>query len=73
MILTAEEYARGFIDFDAILPEGCTVELWTRTADHLGEETEWAPMSCPPKTGPCEMSDLERKKRVLLKPEIPMA
>ena len=48
MILTAEEYARGFIDFDAVLPEGCTVELWTRTADQPGEETEWTgPYSNP--------------------------
>jgi hypothetical protein len=28
LLLTEEEYARGFIDFDAVLPEGCTVELW---------------------------------------------
>lgn len=41
MILTAEEYARGFIDFDAVLPEGCTVELWTRTADQPGDNAEW--------------------------------
>ena len=48
MILTAEEYARGFIDFDAVLPEGCTVELWTRTADQHGDETEWTgPYSTP--------------------------
>ena len=48
MILTAEEYERGFIDFDAVLPEGCTVELWTRTADQPGEETEWTgPYSTP--------------------------
>lgn len=48
MILTAEEYARGFIDFDAILPEDCAVELWTRTADEPGEEAEWTgPYSTP--------------------------
>ena len=48
MILTAEEYARGFIDFDAVLPEGCTVELWTKTADEPGEEAEWTgPYSTP--------------------------
>ena len=48
MILTAEEYARGFIDFDAASPEGCTVELWTRTADEPGEEAEWTgPYSTP--------------------------
>jgi len=48
LILTAEEYARGFIDFDAVLPEGCTVELWTRTADQHGDETEWTgPYSTP--------------------------
>jgi hypothetical protein len=48
LILAAEEYARGFIDFDAVLPEGCTVELWTRTADQPGEETEWTgPYSTP--------------------------
>lgn len=42
MILTSEEYARGFIDFDADLPEGCTVELWTKSADQPGEDAEWA-------------------------------
>ena len=48
MILTAGEYARGFIDFDAVLPEGCTVKLWTRTADQPGEEAEWTgPYSTP--------------------------
>lgn len=48
MILTAEEYARGFIDFDAVLPEGCTVELWTRTSDQPAEEVEWTgPYSDP--------------------------
>ncbi len=48
LLLTAEEYAKGFIDFDAVLPEGCTVELWTRTADQPGEETEWTgPYSTP--------------------------
>lgn len=48
MILTAEEYERGIIDFDAVLPEGCTVELWTRTADQPGDETEWTgPYSTP--------------------------
>lgn len=48
MILTAEEYARGFIDFDAVLPQGCTVELWTRTADGPEDEGEWAgPYSTP--------------------------
>jgi len=48
LILTAEEYERGFIDFDADLPEGCTVELWTRTADQPGEEAEWTgPYSTP--------------------------
>ena len=41
LLLTAEEYARGFIDFDAVLPEGCKVELWTRTADQPGDEAEW--------------------------------
>lgn len=48
MILTSEEYARGFIDFEAVLPKGCTVELWTRTADQPGEEAEWTgPYSTP--------------------------
>lgn len=48
MILTVEEYERGIIDFDAVLPEGCTVELWTRTADQPGNETEWTgPYSTP--------------------------
>ncbi len=42
MILTAEEYIRGYIDFDAALPEGCAIELWTKTADYTGEESEWA-------------------------------
>jgi hypothetical protein len=48
LILTAEEYSRGFIDFDAVLPEGCTVELWTKTADQPGETAEWTgPYSVP--------------------------
>ena len=48
MILTAEEYARGFIDFDAVLPEDCTVELWTRTSEQPAEEVEWTgPYSDP--------------------------
>ena len=48
LILTAEEYARGFIDFDAVLPEGCKVELWTRTVEQPGDETEWTgPYSTP--------------------------
>jgi len=48
LILTAEEYARGFIDFDAVLPEGCAVELWTRTSDQLGDDAEWTgPYSIP--------------------------
>jgi hypothetical protein len=48
LILTTEEYARGFIDFDAVLPEGCTVELWTRTSDQPTEEVEWTgPYSDP--------------------------
>jgi len=48
LLLTEEEYARGFIDFDAVLPEGCTVELWTRTFDQPREEAEWTgPYSTP--------------------------
>jgi hypothetical protein len=48
LILTPEEYARGFIDFDAVLPEGCTVELWTKTADQPRETAEWTgPYSTP--------------------------
>lgn len=48
MILTQEEYARGFIDFDAAIPEGCRVQLWTRTANQPGDETEWTgPYSNP--------------------------
>lgn len=42
MLLTQEEYARGFIDFDAVLPEGCTVELLTSTCDQPQDEAEWA-------------------------------
>ena len=41
MILTCEEYSRGFIDFDADLPYGCNVELWVRTADQIGDDSEW--------------------------------
>lgn len=40
MILTAEEYARGFIDFDAVLPKDCIIELWTRTTDTPQESSE---------------------------------
>ena len=48
MILTAEEYARGFIDFEAILPKDCIVELWTRTAEEPVGEAEWTgPYSTP--------------------------
>lgn len=48
MILTADEYSRGFVDFDALLPEGCTVELWIRTADTPEEDSEWTgPYSKP--------------------------
>jgi len=48
LILTAEEYARGFIDFDATLPDGCSIELRTKTADQPGEESEWTgPYSTP--------------------------
>jgi len=48
LILTAEDYARGFIDFDADLPEGCVVELWTRAADQPENDTEWdGPYSTP--------------------------
>jgi len=48
LILTAEEYARGLIDFDAVLPPGCTVELWTRTSDQPAQEVEWTgPYSDP--------------------------
>jgi hypothetical protein len=42
MILSAEEYSRGFIDFDAELPEGCTVNIWTSTTDNPSENKgEW--------------------------------
>ncbi|MBI4297347.1 MAG: hypothetical protein HY676_02310 [Chloroflexi bacterium] len=48
MILTAEQYSRGFIDFDAVLAKGCVVELWTRTADRPEDDTEWTgPYSTP--------------------------
>ncbi len=48
MILTTEEYARGFIDFDAVLPKDCIIELWTRTADTQEENSEWTgPYSKP--------------------------
>lgn len=41
MILTAEEYSRGFLDFDADIPEGCSIEVWARSADQPGDEGEW--------------------------------
>jgi hypothetical protein len=41
LILTADEYSKGFVDFDAVLPEGCTVELWIRTANTPEEDDEW--------------------------------
>lgn len=49
MILSGEEYSRGFIDFDAELPEGCAIDIWTDTTDNPGEKTEqWAgPYSLP--------------------------
>jgi hypothetical protein len=49
MILTAEEYSRGFIDFDAELPEGCAVNIWTETTDDPAQTSnEWAgPYSTP--------------------------
>ena len=48
MILTAEEYAKGFIDFDADIPDGCSVEVWTATSD----STESAPEYAGPYTDP---------------------
>ena len=48
MILTAEEYARGFIDFDAVLPKDCGVSIWTMTADQPEDENQWTgPYSNP--------------------------
>jgi len=49
MILTSEEYSRGFIDFDAELPEGCAVNLWTETTDDPAKtNNEWTgPYSIP--------------------------
>ncbi len=41
MILTQEEYERGFICFDASLPNGYTVELFTRTADSPERFGHW--------------------------------
>ncbi len=60
MILTDEEYKRGFIDFDAELPEGCSVDIWTTTTDNPNEQNEeW--------TGPynitsgCKVTSLPKK------------
>jgi hypothetical protein len=48
LILTAEEYANGIIDFDAVLPKGCSVSIWARIADQPGDDTEWTgPYSDP--------------------------
>jgi hypothetical protein len=49
MILSSEEYSRGFIDFDAELPEGCSVNVWTETTDNPKDtEEDWAgPYSIP--------------------------
>ncbi len=49
MILTAEEYSRGFIDFDVDLPEGCRVNIWTKTSNDPAETSnEWeGPYSTP--------------------------
>ena len=41
MILSEDEYKKGFIDFDANLPIGTSVEVWTRTAEHPQEDTAW--------------------------------
>ena len=48
MILTADEYSRGFIDFDAVVPDGCSVSLWTATADQPNDVLQW--------TGPYSVS-----------------
>lgn len=42
MILTWEEHQRGFIDFDAVIPEGASVQLWTRTKDDGETDGDWA-------------------------------
>jgi hypothetical protein len=49
MILSAEEYSKGFIDFDADLPEGCSVNIWTETTENPKDtKEEWAgPYSIP--------------------------
>lgn len=41
MILTAEEYNRGFLDFDATIPAGGSVNLWARTSDGTEDPNEW--------------------------------
>jgi hypothetical protein len=48
MILTKEEYARGFLDFDASIPEGGAVNIWTRTSDGPHDPGIWTgPYSNP--------------------------
>lgn len=41
MILTEEEYSKGFLDFDASIPPGGEIGVWTRTRGHSDESAEW--------------------------------
>lgn len=41
MILTEEEYSKGFLDFDASIPPGGKIDVWTRTRGHSDESAEW--------------------------------
>jgi hypothetical protein len=71
MILTDEEYNRGFIDFDAELPKGCSVNIWTDTTDNPNEQSEgWTgPYSIP---SGCKVTSLS-KQYVRLKVELKRA
>ncbi len=61
MILTAEEYAKGFIDFDADIPDGCSVEIWSATSD----STEEAPEYLGPYTDPLGSKVLSLPKQYM--------
>lgn len=42
MILTPDEYTQGFLDFDASIPPGGAINIWTKTAaDDPNDPGEW--------------------------------
>ncbi len=42
MILTEEQYSKGFLSFDASIPPGGAIEIWTSTTDGVNDSEQWA-------------------------------